>query len=164
MRWSLRVNPWWLSLGMPPFFWMELGRDKRVQMASTDGSFSLASRSGMRRDDMVALTLACLWKIKAPPRVLAFSWLALLGGILTMNNLWCRKRIVVNVFLMFLGVAKSIDHLLLNRKCAQLLWRSILRYLNRVGRFHLFCCSFVRFGFVWKWNFKEKVLCGRFCC
>ena len=29
-----------------------------------------------------------LWRIKVPPRVIAFGWLALLRDILTMDNLW----------------------------------------------------------------------------
>lgn len=31
--------------------------------------------------------LSSLWKMKAPPRVVAFGWIALRGGILMMDNL-----------------------------------------------------------------------------
>lgn len=37
--------------------------------------------------------IASLWDIKAPPRVLAVSWVAILGGIVTPNNLEQRRII-----------------------------------------------------------------------
>lgn len=37
-----------------------------------------------------------IWKMKVPPRVLAFGWIALHGGILTMDNLRHRKKNLVN--------------------------------------------------------------------
>lgn len=41
-----------------------------------------------------------LWSIKAAPRVVAFGWLAIMGKILTMDNLWQCKKITVNGCLM----------------------------------------------------------------
>lgn len=74
-------------------------------------------------------TLSTLWKIKASPRVIAFGWTALLGGILTMDNLRKRHQVLVNACPMCLA-EESIDHLLLNSKmspvivefCPTVLW------------------------------------------
>lgn len=85
------------------------GRDKRVWLATTDGKFS------------------CLWKYKAPLRVIAFGWLALQSGILTYDNLRRRKHIMVNACPMFLADAESFDHLLLNCKYAYVI------VLNLIG-------------------------------
>ena len=52
--------------------------------------------------------------LKAPPRGIAFGWTALLGGILTMDNLKRRLVVIVNACLMCLAGEESIDHLLLN--------------------------------------------------
>lgn len=62
-----------------------------------DGSFPVASFfSSLQGAALVSLPYEGIWKIKALPRVLAFSWFAILGCVLMMDNLWKRKVIVVN--------------------------------------------------------------------
>ena len=74
----------------------EEGED-RVWMASHDGLFSVASFFSTLAESSVAFTpFSRLWRLKTPPRVLAFMWLALRGRILTIYNLHCRNRVLVN--------------------------------------------------------------------
>lgn len=63
--------------------------------------------------------LVGLWKSKASPRVAGFGWSALVGGILTMDNLCWQCTVVINACPKCLVDAKSIDHLLLNCRSAQ---------------------------------------------
>ena len=69
---------------------------------------------------------ASFWSMKAPPRVMAFGWTALLGGIKTMDNLRRQRVPIVNACPMCLAGEESIDHLLLNCSIAQYLWRMVL--------------------------------------
>ena len=55
-----------------------------------------------------------LWKIKAPPRVVIFGWLAIWKRILTLDNLRRRGRILVNGCPMCLCEEESVDHLMVN--------------------------------------------------
>lgn len=84
-------------------------------MALADGMFSVASLFMALSTNAVLNSpdLAPLWRMKAPPRVIALGWSALLGGTLTMDNLRQRHVIAVNACPMFLA-KESIDHLLLN--------------------------------------------------
>ena len=97
------------------------GTNGRVWITSTNGMFSVAYLFlSMTREAMVSHPqMATQWRIKAPPRVIAFGWSALLGGILTMDNLRRRRVLVVNACPMCLSDEESIDHLLLNCKTAQ---------------------------------------------
>lgn len=74
--------------------------------------------------------LSRIWKMKAPPRVVAFGWLALHGGILTMDNLRCRKKIIVNACPMCLEDDESVDHLLIRCKAAREVWSHVLRWFD----------------------------------
>lgn len=69
--------------------------------------------------------LYSLWKMKAPPRVIAFGWLALRGGIPTLDNLRHRKRILVNVCPMCLADEETVDHLILGCKATKVLWSDV---------------------------------------
>ena len=59
-----------------------------------------------------------------------FSWLALRGGILTVDNLHLRKKIIVNACPMYLADEESVDHLLLNCKVAKGLWSKVLNWFH----------------------------------
>eukprot|EP00268_Persea_americana_P065006 TRINITY_DN8614_c0_g1_i6.p1 TRINITY_DN8614_c0_g1~~TRINITY_DN8614_c0_g1_i6.p1 ORF type:complete len:124 (-),score=7.29 TRINITY_DN8614_c0_g1_i6:21-392(-) len=71
-----------------------------------------------------------LWKLKVPPKVIAFSWSTILGGILTMDNFKRRGMTVVSACPTCLAEAESVGHLLLNCRSAQLLWKSILGWFE----------------------------------
>lgn len=55
---------------------------------------------------------ASIWKVKASTRVIVFGWLVLRASILTMDNLWWWKKILVNAFPMCLGNEETVNHLL----------------------------------------------------
>eukprot|EP00268_Persea_americana_P056875 TRINITY_DN6763_c1_g1_i3.p1 TRINITY_DN6763_c1_g1~~TRINITY_DN6763_c1_g1_i3.p1 ORF type:complete len:114 (-),score=14.00 TRINITY_DN6763_c1_g1_i3:334-675(-) len=73
---------------------------------------------------------ASFWSMKAPPRVMAFEWTALLGGILKMDKLRSWRVTIVNACPMCLVGEESIDHLLLNCPIAQYLWRMVLGWFH----------------------------------
>lgn len=111
------------------------GKDKRVWMASADGIFSVTSFFlSITRDAVVThFNWASLWSIKAPPRVIAFRWTAILGGILTMDNLQRPRVIIVNAYPMCLAVEESIDHLMIYCFIAHHLWMSIFTWFHISG-------------------------------
>ena len=55
--------------------------------------------------------------IEGPPRVAFFSWSALLGKILTTDNLCKRRIIVIDWCYMCKRCGESVDHLLLHFSC-----------------------------------------------
>lgn len=71
--------------------------------------------------------------MKALPRGIAIGWSALLDGILTMDKLRQWQVVVVNACPMCLVGEESIDHLLLNCRIAQCLWRAILGWFHYSG-------------------------------
>lgn len=71
--------------------------DNRIWTSSQDGVFSDASLfSVIGGISLSSNPNNSLWKMKAPPRVLALSWLALRERILNINNLCRRNRNLVN--------------------------------------------------------------------
>ena len=105
----------------------EGGEDIRLWKASKDGSFrvscffsAITGRINGRNP------MASIWKIKAPPRAIVFGWLVLRKRILTMDNLRRRRKVVVNGCPMCLTEEETVDHLLLNCKVAQMLWRLVI--------------------------------------
>lgn len=73
------------------------------------------------------------WKSKVPLRVVAFGWLALRGSILTMDNLSCKRRFVVNAFPVCLEAEEKMDHLLLNYKVNHIIWKAIYGWFGVSG-------------------------------
>lgn len=59
----------------------------RLWSYSKDGGFSVSSFSFLFHTTGSPNFWTSLWKVKAPPRVLAFAWLALHGSILAMDSL-----------------------------------------------------------------------------
>jgi hypothetical protein len=65
------------------------------------------------------------WKSKAPPRVAFFMWTAVLGKILTVDNL-CKKNIIVTEwYCMCKKSGESIVHLLLHCEVAVEVWNMV---------------------------------------
>ena len=97
-----------------------MGRDGRVWTASKDGTFSVSSFfSAITNKSRERSAMSSIWKLKAPPRVVIFGWMALLKRILTMDNLRRKGVTVVNECQICLRDEESVDHLLLNSKTAQ---------------------------------------------
>lgn len=101
-------------------------QDSRVWMLSRGGSLFVASFLSYLMGDQNHQGLwKVLWKMKAPPRVLAFGWLALRGCILTVDSLQRRKVLIVNLCPMCLAAEKTVDHLLVCPVAFQI-WNSVL--------------------------------------
>lgn len=64
--------------------------DCRIWTASKERIFSIS------RDRKEIIPLYRLWKLKIPQRVMMFGWLALRGGILTIDNLCRHKKTLVS--------------------------------------------------------------------
>ena len=109
----------------------EEGQDSRIWAISKDGTFSVSPQfSALLGNQNPPSTLHFLWKIKAP-RVIALGWwLALCGRILTMDNRWRRRIIIINGCPTCLADEEKVDHLLLGCKTAYSLWISILGWFG----------------------------------
>ena len=100
----------------------EDGEVVRLWSASKDGSFFVSSFfSEISMGERARNSIAFIWQIKAPPRVVIFGWLAIQKKILTMDNLRRRGKILVNACPMYL---------VLNRKVAKMVWSSVLRWFS----------------------------------
>lgn len=81
---------------------------------------------------LVASPISSIWKAHARQRVLAFDWLAIIGRILTQDNLHFQdnlhkcKLILINVCPLCLRDAESVDYLLSSCSIACTLWNSVL--------------------------------------
>ena len=67
-----------------------------------------------------------IWKPKVPPRVAFFVWTAVLGKILTNDNLRKQQVVMVNWCCLCKVDGESIDHLFLHCSVAKQLWDCIL--------------------------------------
>ena len=100
-------------------------------MASKEGTFLVSSFFAATSGGHSLINpLHRIWKLKFPPRVMVFSWLALRGGILTIDNLRRRRKIIVNACPMCLADEESVEHLLLNCKVAKGLWSEVLSWFH----------------------------------
>lgn len=58
--------------------------------------------------------------------MIPLGWLSLCGRILTMDNLWKHKVVIVSAYPVCLAGEETVDHLMLNCWVAQQVWRSVL--------------------------------------
>ena len=107
------------------------GEDVRLWSASKDGSFSVSSFfSEISTREKSRNSVAFIWKIKAPPRVVIFGWLAIQKKILTMDNLRRKGKFLVNACPMCLEEEETVDHLTLNCRVANMIWNSVLGWFS----------------------------------
>ena len=105
-----------------------MGPDCRIWVPSKEGIFSVSSFfSAMIAASTTHSHRDFLWKSKVPTRVLAFAWLVLRGSIFSLDNLRCRKLIVVNACPLCLSVEESVDHLLLRCPMVNEIWNSLIQ-------------------------------------
>ena len=108
------------------------GQDSWRWGPSRDGTFLVSSFfSTLSVAPTPSRSWSSLWKMKAPPRVLAFTftWLAFRNKLLTMDNLRWRNMIIVNACPLCLVDEESVNHLL-HRKLTNAHWSSTLKEFN----------------------------------
>lgn len=62
-----------------------------------------------------------------------FSGSAPVGGIPTMDNIRRRNIVIINAYTMCLADTKSVNHLLLNHRMENSIWKSVLQIFNVVS-------------------------------
>lgn len=67
--------------------------------------------SAMSSRSPIPSLLCSLWKIRAPPRVVAFGWLTLCGSVLTMDNMRQRRMVIVSACPMCLEGEETVNRL-----------------------------------------------------
>lgn len=105
--------------------------DTRIWKASKNGSFSVSSfYAALSARVGTKSSLASIWRIKAPPWVVAFRWIAFRRRILTLDNLRKRGKIVVIGCQMCLEDEETVDHLLLRCSFAMKIWNSVINWFK----------------------------------
>ena len=66
------------------------------------------------------------WKPKVPSRVAYFVWTVALGNILTVDNIWKQKILILDCYCMCKRNGELVDHLLIHCPLASDLWSMIL--------------------------------------
>ncbi|XP_040992740.1 uncharacterized protein LOC121239540 [Juglans microcarpa x Juglans regia] len=74
-----------------------------------------------------------VWRNKAPPKALLFTWTVALGKILTTDNLRKRQVIILEWCCMCKKAGETVDHLMLHCEIARALWSDV----------------FIRIGLIW---------------
>lgn len=69
---------------------------------------------GMKRVPLMASNLRHIWKLKAPPRMIIFRWLAIRNRILPHDNLKKRGCIIVTRCPLCKAAGESVQHLFRN--------------------------------------------------
>eukprot|EP00268_Persea_americana_P064806 TRINITY_DN8573_c0_g1_i1.p1 TRINITY_DN8573_c0_g1~~TRINITY_DN8573_c0_g1_i1.p1 ORF type:complete len:112 (-),score=9.89 TRINITY_DN8573_c0_g1_i1:1282-1617(-) len=64
---------------------LEEGMDRKFWMASMNGILLLVFFCSVLKRRSTAI-IFCIWKMNAPPRVIASAWISPLGGVLVMDN------------------------------------------------------------------------------
>jgi len=71
-----------------------------------------------------------IWKIKLPPKIVCFCWTALYEACLTQDNLYKRKRIIVNGCYLCQKAAESNRHLFLHCTVTAKLWNMFYSFFG----------------------------------
>lgn len=141
-------------------------KDSRRWSPAKDGSYSVRSAYGfLEPREEVAFQWKDLWKIKAPSKVLFFTWTALKGQIPTMDFLIRRGSILPNMCPLCKGDEESADHILIHSPFTCEIWFSILLEAN-MSWVRPDCCSsffsngllfqdIVRVGFCGAYSFRR---------
>lgn len=107
------------------------GGDRLWWSLSHKGSFDVSSfYKGLSCKDAIFFPWKSIWRTKAPLKVAFFAWTAVLGKILTLDNLRKKRVIVIDRCCMCKMNGKTVDHLLLHCEVARALWYAILSRFN----------------------------------
>lgn len=77
------------------------------------GIFSKSVYKGLKGGPVLVSHLRHIWKLKAPPRMIIFGWLAIRNRILTLDNLKKRGCIIITRCTLCKMAAESVQHLFL---------------------------------------------------
>lgn len=100
-----------------------------------------------------------IWRSKVHLRVAFFTWSAVLGKILTLNNLRKQNLIMVDWCCMCKTSGETIDHILLHCEVARALWNTAfglcgLEWIMHCWEVDLQACWRVQFG-----SFQSTAMC-----
>eukprot|EP00268_Persea_americana_P021333 TRINITY_DN21279_c2_g1_i5.p1 TRINITY_DN21279_c2_g1~~TRINITY_DN21279_c2_g1_i5.p1 ORF type:complete len:123 (-),score=17.22 TRINITY_DN21279_c2_g1_i5:262-630(-) len=109
---------------------MAFGEDTRTWTASRNRVFAVSTFYSTLSAMAGRSGLASLWRFKAPPRVVAFGWIALRRRILTLDNLRKRGKTVVNACPVCWEDEETLDNLLLRSRYAVKLWDSVISWFD----------------------------------
>ena len=106
-----------------------------------------------------------------PTRVAFFSWTAILGRILTIDNLWKRRVLILDWCCMCKSHGESVNYLLLHCPIAQELWNLIFTLFGTLwvmprGVDDLFACWSGKVGNSESraiWKAVPHCPCGAYC-
>jgi hypothetical protein len=102
------------------------GEDKIWWVSSSKGKFDVRSfHNILASKEANPFPWKSIWRTKAPSRMVFFTWMAVLGKILTIDNLRKRNLIVINRCCLCKANEESIDHLFLHCEIAYSLWYAI---------------------------------------
>ncbi|GMP48204.1 hypothetical protein CsSME_00015640 [Camellia sinensis var. sinensis] len=97
------------------------------------GTFSVSSYYGvLAYEEVVAFPWKSVWVSGTLSKVAFFVWTAMLGCILTMDNLIRRGHILINWCCLCCGDAESVDHLLVHYLVTSRLWMLVVETFGLV--------------------------------
>ncbi|XP_028078613.1 uncharacterized protein LOC114280444 [Camellia sinensis] len=110
---------------------LRVGEDGQVSLVwecpGAKGTFSVSSYYRvLAHVEEVALPWKCVWVPGTPSKVAFFVWTAMLGRVLTLDNLIRRGHILVNWCCLCCGAAESVDHLLIHCLESSRLWMLVV--------------------------------------
>ncbi|GMP71099.1 hypothetical protein CsSME_00029647 [Camellia sinensis var. sinensis] len=122
---------------MPCIYGLQQGRDGGDSVVwdvrQSKGVFSVSSFYGAFAGDAIGVfPWKCIWALGSPTKVAFFVWTAILGRILTIDNLIRRQHVLVDWCCMCCRDAKTVDHLLLHCSIASRLWGFIVALFGLV--------------------------------
>lgn len=111
----------------------ELHSDKMVWGNSKEGQYTvkgnyylMCSQNGLLNN----WPWKHVWKIRLPPKVTCFTWLALNDAILTQDNLCKKKIVLVNRCYMCYQASENVNHLLMHCPVVADIWNCFLSFFG----------------------------------
>ena len=105
--------------------WIE---DKLLLKGSNHGNFSVRTMySGLDLSPDIDFPFRSVWNSVIPYKIRFFAWEASWGKVITLDQLKCCGRALVNICCLCEVDEETIDHLLIHCKIARMLWDFFLR-------------------------------------
>ncbi|GMP72532.1 hypothetical protein CsSME_00030528 [Camellia sinensis var. sinensis] len=106
----------------------EVGQDSLVwECPGAKGTFSVSSYYRvLAHVEEVVFPWKCVWVLGTPSKVAFFVWTAMLGRVLTLDNLIRCGHILVNWCCLCCGAVESMDHLFIHCPVSSPLWMLVV--------------------------------------